>query len=117
MNVVKTFKNKSSTDLTGKEGYVVIFDTDGINVASAITNPAIGIVTRGGVTNSEVCIFGECTALCGATVTAGQAIIPHTDGTVKDTASTGVRFGMALESGVAGDWANVFVRGSEITAA
>jgi hypothetical protein len=117
MNVNKTFKNKTGVDLTGKEGYVVFFDTDGINVASAVTNPATGIVTRGGATNSDVCIFGECTAICGADVTIGQAIIPHTDGTVKNTATTGVRFGMALESGVAGDWANVFVRGSEITAA
>jgi hypothetical protein len=117
MNVVKTFKNKTGVDLTGKEGYVAIFDTDGVNVASAITNPGVGIITRGGATYTEVCILGECAALCGGTLTAGQAFIPHTDGTVKDTASTGVRLGVALESGVAGDWANVFVRGSEITAA
>ncbi len=117
MKVVKTFKNKTLTDLTGYEGYAVKFDTDGLVLCTGVTDPAVGIVTRGGTTNSEVCIFGECTALCGAAVTAGQAIIPHTDGKVKDTATTGVRFGVALESGVAGDWANVFVRGSEITAA
>jgi hypothetical protein len=117
MSVIKTFNNKTGVDLTGKEGLVAIFDTDGLNVASAVTHPAVGIITRGGTTRSEVCLLGEVNALAGAAVTAGQAQVPHTDGTIKDTVSTGVRFATALESGVAGDWVKIIVRGSEITAA
>lgn len=112
MNVVKQFANKSATDLTGKEGYAVKFDTDGIAVCSAITDKAIGIVTVGGTTESDVCVFGECQALAGAAITKGKHAIPHTDGTVKNTASSSNEFGLALETGVAGDWVNFFVFGS-----
>jgi hypothetical protein len=115
MTVRKTFANKSSTDLTGKEGYAVKFDTSGVAVCSAITDQAIGIVTRGGETQTEVCIYGECTALAGAAITAGKHVIPHTDGTVKDTTSSSQEFALALETGVAGDWVNIVVLGSNKT--
>ncbi len=111
MNVIKTLPNKTSTDLSGKEGYAVKYDTSGINVCSAITDKAIGIVTRGGETESDVCVFGECVAKAGGTVTRGTHIIPHTDGTVKVTAASSQDFGVALESGVAGDWVQVMVLG------
>ena len=109
MNVIKTFPNKSSTDLTGKEGYLVKYDTSGVNVCSGITDHAVGVVVVGGATESDVCIFGECVAKAGGTVTRGKHLIPHTDGTVKDTASSSKEFGLALESGVAGDWVQVMV--------
>ncbi len=112
MNVIKTFANKSGVDLTGKEGYAVKYDTSGVQVCSAITDQAIGIVTRGGTEDSEVCILGEVQALAGGTVTKGKLIIPHTDGTVKDTAASSQEFALALESGVSGDFLNVHVIGS-----
>ena len=115
MNVIKTFANKTSTDLTGKEGYAVKFDTDGIALCSAITDQAIGIVTKGGLTQSEVCLQGETQAIAGAAVTSGKHVIPHTDGTVKNTTSSSQEFGLALESAVAGDWFNIFVLGSNKT--
>ena len=117
MKIQKTFANKTATDLTGKEGYAVKFDTDGIALCSAITDQAVGIITRGGTTQSEVCVHGECQALCGASVTAGKFIIPHTDGTIKNTTSSSQEAGLALESGVAGDWVMVVVLASNKTVA
>lgn len=109
MNVIKTFPNKTSTDLTGKEGYLVKFDTSGVNVCAAITDHAVGVVVRAGATECDVCVFGECVAKAGGTVTRGKHLIPHTDGTVKDTAASSKEFGLALESGAAGDWVQVMV--------
>jgi hypothetical protein len=115
VNVIKTFANKSSTDLSAYAGYAVEFDTDGINVCNAITDQAIGVITKGGATRSEVCIFGECSAIAGGTVTAGKHVIPHTDGTVKNTAASSQEFALALESAVAGDRFNLFVLASNKT--
>jgi len=115
VQVIKTFKNKASTDLTGYEGYSVEFDTTGINVCNAITDQAVGVIVKGGATTSDVCIFGEVSAKAGAAITAGKHVIPHTDGTVKDTTSSSQEFALALETGVAGDWVNIFVLGSNKT--
>ncbi len=115
MNVIKTLLNKTSTDLTGKEGYAVKFDTSGVALCSAITDQAVGIITKGGETESDVCVYGECVALAGAAITRGKHVIPHTDGTVKNTAASSQEFALALETGVAGDWVQVVVLGSNKT--
>lgn len=115
MNVIKTFANKTSTDLSGKEGYAVKFDTSGVALCSGITDQAIGVVTRGGATESDVCVLGECVALAGAAITRGKHVIPHTDGKVKDTASSSQEFALALETGIAGDWVQIVVLGSNKT--
>lgn len=106
MQVVKTFANKAATDLSAKQGYAAKYDA-GLNVCSAITDLIVGIITRGGDTTdltTEACVLGECDVLLGGTVTAGQRIQPHTDGTlVVSAASSSSECGIALESGVAGD--------------
>jgi len=112
----KTLANKTATDLSAYTGYSVMFDTDGINVCSAITDQAIGIITVPGATECEVCIEGECPAVAGGAVTRGKYITPHTDGKVINTAGSGCQeFGLALETGVAGDWVQVLVLGSNKT--
>jgi hypothetical protein len=112
MNVVKTFPNKTSTDLTGKEGYAVEFDTSGVDVCDAITDQAVGVIVRGGETESDVCILGECVALAGGAVTRGKFVTPHTDGTAIVSAGAGcTEFALALETGVAGDWVQIAVLG------
>ena len=115
MNVTRVFVNKAATDLSGKDGYVAKYDTGGMAVCSAITDQAVGIITRGGdatLLKSEVCIHGEVLALLGGTVTAGQMVTPHTDSTVVASAGSGcTEFAVALESGVAGDWVKIFVFG------
>jgi bacterioferritin-associated ferredoxin len=117
MTVRLVLPNKSSTDLSAYDGYAVKFDTDGLNVCSAITDQAIGILTKAGATESEVCIHGECLAKCGAAVTAAKHVIPHTDGTVKNTTASSQEFALALETGVTGQFVNVFVLGSNKTVA
>jgi hypothetical protein len=114
-SVTKTFANKAATDLSAKDGYVAKYDTGGMNVCSAITDQGVGVISKGGdttVLQSEVVIHGEALAKLGGTVTAGQHVTPHTDGTVVASAGAGcTEFGLALESGIAGDWVRVFVFG------
>lgn len=111
---IYVFANKAATDLSAKDGYCAKYDS-GANVPSAITDHVIGVITKGGDTTllqSEICVQGECVALLGGTVTAGQHVGPHTDGTTVVTAGSGnSEYGIALESGVAGDWIKVFVLG------
>jgi len=112
MQVIKTLANKAATDLSAKAGYAVEYDT-GMDVCDAITDLVVGIIVTGGddtLLQSDICIFGECKAILGGTVTAGQRVQPHTDGTlVVSAASSSTECGLALESGVAGDWINVFI--------
>jgi hypothetical protein len=112
MTVRKIFANKSGESLVGYEGYAVEFETDGLSLCDAITDCAIGIVTRGGATESEVCIFGECEAKTYAALTAGTYLIPHTDGTVKTSSGTAQEFALALAATPAGAFGIVFVYGS-----
>jgi hypothetical protein len=113
MQVVKTFANTAATNNEAKDGYVAILSGVGVTVATAITDKAVGIFTKGGdatLLQSDVCIFGECRAILGGTVVAGARVQPHTDGTLVTTAaSSSTECGIALEGGVAGDWINVFV--------
>jgi len=114
MNVIKTFDNKSATDLSEKDGYVAKYDS-GANICSAITDRAIGVIAKGGASGgqSDIVIFGEANAVLGGTVKRGQHITPHTDSTVVVSAGAGCsEFGMCLEDGVAGDIVPVFVFGS-----
>jgi hypothetical protein len=115
MNVIKTLANKASTDLSAYEGHAVKFDTDGINICSAITDQPVGVVTKAGAEFCDVCVLGECKAIAGAAITAGKMVIPHTDGKVKNTAASSQEFALALETGVAGDWVSVFVLGATKT--
>jgi hypothetical protein len=113
MNI--TFQNKSATDLSAAYGSAVKFDTDGIALCSAITDQAIGVVTKGGTTECDVCVQGECFAKLGGALTKGKMVIPHTDGTVKNTAASSQEFALALETGVAGDLVRIHVIGSPKT--
>jgi hypothetical protein len=108
MQVNIRLKNATSTDLSAYAGYLVKAGTAGIALCTAITDLPIGIITRGGTTHSDVCIFGECMAIAGAAITQGTRFIPHTDSTVKATAGSSSECGVALETGVAGDWVKVF---------
>jgi hypothetical protein len=111
MQVIKTLENKASTDLSAKVGYCVEFDTSGVDTCDAITDKVVGVVTKGGETESDVCIWGDCQAVAGGTFLAGQHLTSHTDGTVVVTASTSQDFAIALQDAVAGDMANIFVLG------
>ena len=111
MEVNKTFV--SSADHSGKDGYAMKYSGGVLAVCSAITDRPIGICTKGGTVAeavTEVCMFGECSAIAGGTITAGQFVGSHTDSTLVASAeSSNAEIGIALESAVAGDWFNVFV--------
>jgi hypothetical protein len=96
-----------------------LFDTDGVNVCSAITDEVIGIIAKGGDDTdlqTEVCLFGECLAQADGTVTKGKKLTPHADGGVVDSAGASCEeFALALESGVDGDVVSIFVLGSAKT--
>lgn len=114
-NIIKVLPNKTGSDLTEYTGYLAKFDTDGMVVPTTIVDQAVGVITRGGATESEICLFGDCIAKAGGTVTAGKMVIPHTDGTVKDTTSSSQECGVALQSGVAGDLVKIFFLGANKT--
>jgi hypothetical protein len=106
-----TRDNVSGTDLTGYEGYAVKNTGTGLAIATAVDSDIIGIITKGGATESDVCIFGECYAKAQATVTKDKAVMSHTDGLVKNDSNTAarVRVGRALEAGTVGAYFRMFV--------
>jgi hypothetical protein len=110
---VQTFAN--TADQSGHDGYALKYASGYAVVCAAITDQPLGICTRGGTVakgQTEICVFGRVRAICGGTITKGQMITSHTDGTIVASAGSGcTEFGMALESGVAGDWIMVFVYG------
>ena len=93
--------NKPNTDLTGKEGYVAEYN-GGLQISGG-TN-ALGIITEGGETESDIVIRGTyggtVRAKASGTVTVGTKVVVDAAGKIK-TAATGTVIGVALESGVA----------------
>ena len=106
MNIVKAeaivhLANKASTDLTGKEGYVAVYD--------------LGVIVEGGTTESDVAIAGAFggTVLCkaGGTIAAGAKIKVDNGGTVTAyTSGAGTVIGVALEGAASGELFEVALR-------
>ena len=112
MPKIITLPNKSSVDLSTKDGYAVKFDTDGINVCGAATDRVVGVVTHGEAVNSGVCVHGACKAIAAGTILAGQHVTPTTDGRIIATGASSQDFAIAQEGGVAGDWISIIVLGA-----
>ena len=97
--------NKASTDLTGKEGYVAEYDS-GLKTSGG-TN-ALGVITEGGETESDVAILGTVDAVlrgkAQGTIAVGNKLAVHSDGTLKAlpaAAGTYTVVGVALEAAAA----------------
>ena len=97
--------NKASTDLSGKEGYVAEYDS-GLKVSGG-TN-ALGVITEGGATESDVAILGTVDAVlrgkAQGTIAVGNKLAVHSDGTLKAlpaSAGTYTVVGVAREAAVA----------------
>ena len=88
--------NKASTDLTGKEGYVVVPDSGLKLAATADLAKAFGVITEGGGTESDVAIIGAF----GGTVAVGDKLKVDDGGTVSAYVDSGTVIGVALEAGV-----------------
>ena len=98
MNIVKEkalvhLANKASTDLTGKEGYVAVYDSGVALAATANLAGALGVIVEGGATESDVAIAGAF----GGTVTAY-------------TSGAGTVIGVALEGAASGELFEVALR-------
>ena len=97
--------NKASTDLSGKEGYVAEYDS-GLKVSGG-TN-ALGVITEGGATESDVAILGTVDAVlrgkAQGTIAVGNKLAVHSDGTLKAlpaSAGTYTVVGVALQAAAA----------------
>ena len=97
--------NKASTDLTGKDGYVAEYDS-GLKPSGG-TN-ALGVITEGGATSSDVAILGTVDAIlrgkAQGTIAVGNKLAVHSDGTLKAlpaAAGTYTVVGVALQAGAA----------------
>lgn len=97
--------NKASTDLTGKEGYVVVNDSGLALAATANLANAFGVITEGGATQSDVAIcgaFGGTVSLKASGTITKFAKLAVKDGGTVEVASAGDRvIGIALEAAVA----------------
>ena len=96
--------NKASTDLTGKEGYVVVPDSGLKLAATADLDKAFGVITEGGGTESDVAIIGAfggtVVVKLGGTVAVGDKLKVDDGGTVSAYVDSGTVIGVALEAGV-----------------
>ena len=107
--------NKASTDLTGKEGYVAVYDSGIALAATANLAGALGVIVEGGASASDVAIAGayggvvRCKA--GGTIAAGAKIKADNGGTVTAyTSGAGTVIGVALESAASGELFEVALR-------
>ena len=120
MNIVKEkalvhLANKASTDLTGKEGYVAVYDSGVALAATANLAGALGVIVEGGTTESDVAIAGAFsgTVLCkaGGPIAAGAKIKADNGGTVTAyTSGAGTVIGVALEGAASGELFEVALR-------
>ena len=95
--------NKASTDLTGKEGYVAEYDS-GLKTSGG-TN-ALGLITEGGATESDVAILGTVDAVlrgkAAGTIAVGNKLKVDSNGKIAAyTSGAGTEIGVALQAGAA----------------
>lgn len=120
MNIAKEkalvhLANKASTDLTGKEGYVAVYDSGVALAATANLAGALGVIVEGGATESDVAIAGAFggTVLCkaGGAIAAGSRVKVANGGKVEAYASgAGTVIGVALEAAKADELVEVALR-------
>ena len=100
-----------ATDLSAKRGYLVTISGETATLSASATTPARGVVLEGADTDgvSSVGILGTLEGSVmlklSGTVTKGDRLQQHTDGSVVTDAGTGARtlVGVALEDGKSGD--------------
>lgn len=105
-----------AADYSAKKGYLVTLSGDTATLSASATVRARGVILEGNLTaagyaTEEVsvgilgAISGTVPMKLSGTVTKGDALQQHTDGSVITDAASGSRVivGIALESGVSGD--------------
>ena len=107
--------NKASTDLTGKEGYVAVYDSGLALAATANLAGALGVIVEGGANSSDVAIAGafggivRCKA--GGSISCGAKVKVVNGGTVESYSSgAGTVIGVALQAAAADELFEVALR-------
>ena len=107
--------NKASTDLTGKEGYVAVYDSGIALAATANLAGALGVIVEGGSSASDVAVAGayggvvRCKA--GGTIACGAKVKVVNGGKVEAYASgAGTVIGVALQAAAADELFDVALR-------
>ena len=95
--------NKASTDLTGKEGFIAEYDS-GLKTSGG-TN-ALGVITEGGATESDVAILGTVDAIlrgkAAGTIAVGNKLKVDSSGKLAAyTSGAGTVVGIAIEAAAA----------------
>ncbi len=100
--------NKASTDLTGKEGYVAVYDSGIALAATANLAGALGVIVEGGASASDIAVLGTfggiVRAKASGTIAVGDKVVVDSAGKVKAlpaTAGTYTVVGVALQAGAA----------------
>ena len=95
--------NKTSTDLSGKEGFIAEYDS-GLKLSGG-TN-ALGVITEGGATESDVAILGTFDGVlrgkAAGTIAVGNKLKVDSNGKLAAyTSGAGTVVGVALQAGAA----------------
>ena len=95
--------NKASTDLSGKEGFIAEYDS-GLKTSGG--TKALGVITEGGATESDVAILGTVDAVlrgkAAGTIAVGNKLKVDSNGKLAAyTTGAGTEIGVALEDAAA----------------
>lgn len=114
----------AASDLSTKQfHFVKLASATTVDVCSAITDKPIGVLqnTPASGAVAEICIFGITKVVCDATYSAGAVMGTSSDGQAKaivaGTDTTQYALGQAIEAGVAGNIATMFLNPSNTRAA
>ena len=111
--------NKASTDLSGKEGFIAEYDS-GVKLSGG-TN-ALGVITEGGKTESDVAILGTFDGVlrgkASGTIAVGDKLKVDSNGKLAAyTSGAGTVVGVALQAGVADELVEFAPMAPEVHAA
>ena len=111
--------NKTSTDLSGKEGFIAEYDS-GLKLSGG-TN-ALGVITEGGATESDVAILGTFDGVlrgkAAGTIAVGDKLKVDSNGKLAAyTSGAGTVVGVALQAGVADELVEFAPMAPEVHAA
>ena len=111
--------NKTSTDLSGKEGFIAEYDS-GLKLSGG-TN-ALGVITEGGATESDVAILGTFDGVlrgkAAGTIAVGDKLKVDSNGKLAAyTSGAGTVVGIALQAGAADELVEFAPMAPEVHAA
>jgi len=101
--ILKTMDN-TGTDLSASDGLFVKNNAGVLVLATAATDDVVGVITRGGLTQSDICLFGKCNVKAGAAITKYAQLTATTGGkALTETAGARHIVALALEGATAVD--------------